>query len=107
MASLAPVDAPLGTITPAVRRFSNTTLHATVGTPLESKTWIALIDLIFEPGETNGDSLSQKESAMRDQERKETESQFLSDDGLKELQEVFNSKVDLKSIKSIKESDNV
>ena len=38
IASLAPVDAPLGTITPAVRRFSNTTLHATVGTPLESKT---------------------------------------------------------------------
>ena len=59
------------------------------------------------PGETNGDSLSQKESAARERERKETENQFLSDDGLKELQEVFNSKVDLKSIKSIKESDNV
>ena len=63
--------------------------------------------MIFEPGETNGDSLSQKESVEREQKRKETESQFLSDDGLKELQEVFNSKVDLKSIKSIKESDNV
>ena len=66
-----------------------------------------LVELIFEPGETNGDSLSQKESAAREQERKDTENQFLSDDGLKELQEVFNSKVDLKSIKSIKESDNV
>ena len=65
------------------------------------------VDLIFEPGETNGHSLSQKESDEREQKRKETESQFLSDDGLKELQEVFNSKVDLKSIKSIKESDNV
>ena len=65
------------------------------------------VELIFEPGETNGDSLSQKESVEREQKRKETESQFLSDDGLKELQEVFNSKVDLKSIKSIKESDNV
>ena len=65
------------------------------------------VELIFEPGETNGDSLSQKESVAREQERKETENQFLSDDGLKELQEVFNSKVDLKSIKSIKESDNV
>ena len=66
-----------------------------------------LVELIFEPGETNGDSLSQKESAAREQERKDTENQFLSDDGLKELQEVFNSNVDLKSIKSIKESDNV
>ena len=65
------------------------------------------VELIFEPGETNGDSLSQKESVAREQKRKETESQFLSDDGLKELQEVFNSKVDLNSIKSIKESDNV
>ncbi len=64
-------------------------------------------ELVFEPGETNGDSLSQKESIEREQKRKETESQFLSDDGLKELQEVFNSKVDLNSIKSIKESDNV
>ena len=50
------------------------------------------VELIFEPGETNGDSLSQKESVEREQKRKETESQFLSDDGLKELQEVFNSK---------------
>ena len=65
------------------------------------------VELIFEPGETNGDSLSQKESVEKEKKRKETESQFLSDDGLKELQEVFNSKVDLKSIKSIKESDNV
>jgi DNA polymerase-3 subunit gamma/tau len=65
------------------------------------------VDLIFEPGETHGHSLSQKESDEREQKRKETESQFLSDDGLKELQEVFNSKVDLKSIKSVKESDNV
>jgi len=66
-----------------------------------------LVELIFEPGETNGDSLSQKESVEKEQKRKETESQFLSNEGLKELQEVFNSKVDLKSIKSIKESDNV
>ena len=66
-----------------------------------------LVELIFEPGETNGDSLSQKESLEKERKQKETESQFLSDDGLKELQEVFNSKVDIKSIKSIKESDNV
>ncbi len=65
------------------------------------------ISLMIEPGQTNGSSLSQKESVKSEEKRKQTESQFLSDDGLKELQEVFNSQVDLKSIKSIKESDNV
>jgi DNA polymerase-3 subunit gamma/tau len=65
------------------------------------------ITLMIEPGQTNGSSLSQKESVKSEEKRKQTESQFLSDDGLKELQEVFNSQVDLKSIKSIKESDNV
>jgi len=65
------------------------------------------ISLMIEPGQTNGSSLSQKESVKSEEKRKQTESQFLSDDGLKELQEVFKSQVDLKSIKSIKESDNV
>ena len=65
------------------------------------------ITLVIEPGQTNGSSLSQKESVKSEEKRKQTESQFLSDDGLKELQEVFKSQVDLKSIKSIKESDNV
>jgi len=65
------------------------------------------ITLMIEPGQTNGSSLSQKESVKSEKKRKQAESQFLSDDGLKELQEVFNSQVDLKSIKSIKESDNV
>jgi len=65
------------------------------------------ITLMIEPGQTNGSSLSQKESVKSEKKRKQTESQFLSDDGLKELQEVFKSQVDLKSIKSIKESDNV
>ena len=65
------------------------------------------ITLMIEPGQTNGSSLSQKESVKSEEKRKQTESQFLSDDGLKELQEVFKSQVDLKSIKSIKESDNV
>jgi len=62
------------------------------------------ITLFIEPGQTNGSSLSQKESVKKEQKRKQTESQFLNDNGLKELQEVFNSQVD---IKSIKESDNV
>ncbi len=65
------------------------------------------LEIMIEPGETNGSSLSQKEAINNEQIQKQTESQFLSDDGLKELQEVFKSQVDLKSIKSIKESDNV
>jgi DNA polymerase-3 subunit gamma/tau len=56
--------------------------------------------LFIEPGQTNGSSLSQKESVKKEEKRKQTENQFLSDDGLKELQEVFNSQVDIKSIKS-------
>ena len=63
--------------------------------------------VMIEPGETNGSSLSQKESVKNKQIQKQTENQFLSDDSLQELQEVFKSQVDLKSIKSIKESDNV
>ncbi|MDB4598794.1 DNA polymerase III subunit gamma/tau [Candidatus Pseudothioglobus singularis] len=70
------------------------------------KIYPALIVMI-EPGETNGSSLSQKESVKNKQIQKQTENQFLSDDGLQELQEVFKSQVDLKSIKPIKESDNV
>ena len=65
------------------------------------------ITLVINPGSTNGSSLSQKESIKSEEKRKQTESEFLNDDGLKELQEVFNSQVDVKSIKPIKESDNV
>ena len=65
------------------------------------------LEIMIEPGETNGSSLSQKESIKNEKKREQTENQFLSDDGLKELQEVFKSQVDLKSIKSTKESDNV
>ena len=54
-------------------------------------------------------SLSQKESVEREtNSEKQTESQFLSDDGLQRAyRKSLNLKVDLKSIKSIKESDNV
>ena len=65
------------------------------------------LEIMIEPGETNGSSLSQKESIKNEKKREQTENLFLNDDGLKELQEVFKSQVDLKSIKSIKESDNV
>ena len=63
--------------------------------------------IAIEPGKTNGSSMSQKEHVKSEIKRKQIENQFLSDDGLKELQEVFNSTVDIKSIKSIGESGNV
>jgi len=48
-----------------------------------------------------------KRSIKEQQKRKQTEKQFLDDEGLKELEEAFSTKVDLKSIKSSKESSNV
>jgi DNA polymerase-3 subunit gamma/tau len=65
------------------------------------------ITLEFEVGNTSGITLSQKEAIKEQQKRKQTEQQFLDDDGLKEIEEAFNTKVDLKSIKSLKESSNV
>jgi len=40
---------------------------------------------MIEPGETNGRFAYHKKSLSRISKTKETESQFLSDDGLKEL----------------------
>ena len=51
--------------------------------------------------------MSQKEVIKEQQKRKQTEKQFLDDEGLKEIEEAFKTKVDLKSIKSSKESSNV
>ena len=65
------------------------------------------ITLEIKSGHTNGSTLSQKEAIKEQQKRKQTEKQFLDDEGLKELEEAFNTKVDLKSIKSSKESFNV
>jgi len=65
------------------------------------------ITLEIESGNTNGSTMSQKEANKEQQKRKQTEKQFLDDEGLKEIEEAFNSKVDLKSIKSSKESSNV
>jgi len=65
------------------------------------------IILEIESGNTNGSTLSQKEAIKEQQKRKQTEKQFLDDEGLKEIEEAFNTKVDLKSIKSSKESSNV
>ena len=65
------------------------------------------ITLEIESGDTNGSTLSQKEAIKEQQKRKQTEKQFLEDEGVKEIEEAFNTKVDLKSIKSSKESSNV
>ena len=65
------------------------------------------ITLEIESGNTNGSTLSQKEAIKEQQKRKQTEKQFLEDEGVKEIEEAFNTKVDLKSIKSSKESSNV
>ena len=65
------------------------------------------ISLEIESGNTNGNTLSQKEVIKEQHKRKQTEKQFLDDEGLKEIEEAFNTKVDLKSIKSIKESSDV
>jgi len=65
------------------------------------------ITLEIESGNTNGSTLSQKEAFKEQQKREQTEKKFLDDEGLKEIEEVFNTKVDIKSIKSLKESSNV
>jgi len=63
--------------------------------------------LEIESGNTNGNTLSQKEAIKEKQKREKTQKQFLNDEGLKKIEEAFNTKVDLKSIKSLKESSNV
>jgi len=63
--------------------------------------------LEIESGNTNGNALSQKEAIKEKQKREKTQKQFLNDEGLKKIEEAFNTKVDLKSIKSLKESSNV
>ena len=59
------------------------------------------ITLEIESGNTNGSTLSQKEAIKEQQKRKQTEKQFLDNEGLKEIEEAFNTKVNLKSIKSL------
>ena len=63
--------------------------------------------LEIESGKTNRSTLSQKEAIKEKQKREITQKQFLDDEGLKKIEEAFNTKVDLKSIKSLKESSNV
>lgn len=98
-----------GTITLTLNKEFNNLLTSNTQKSIEKKlgTIIDGISLVIELGETNGSTLSSKEANKLEQEKKQTEDQFLSDDGLKELENAFNSKVDKKSIKSLKESNNV
>ena len=98
-----------GTITLTLNKEFNNLLTSTTQKSIEKKlgTIVDGISLVIELGETNGSTLSNKEANKLEQEKKQTEDQFLSDGGLKELENAFNSKVDKKSIKSLKESNNV
>ena len=98
-----------GTITLTLNKEFNNLLTSNTQKSIEKKlgTIVNGISLVIELGETNGSTLSNKEANKLEQEKKQTEEQFLSDGGLKELENAFNSKVDKKSIKSLKESNNV
>ena len=59
------------------------------------------ITLEIQSGKTNGSTLSQREAVKEKHKRKQTEKRFLDDEGVKEIEKAFNTKVDLKSIKSL------
>ena len=65
------------------------------------------IRLEIEFGNTDRSTLSQKEIIKEQQKREQTEKKFLDDEGLKQIEKAFNTKVDVKSIKSLKELPNV
>ena len=65
------------------------------------------IDIVIEPGATNKQSLAQKETAHEMQQRQKLETAFLSDEGVIALEKTFNSKIDNKSIRALKEMNNV
>ena len=98
-----------GTITLTLNKDFNNLLTSATQKSIEKKlsSIVDGITLVIELGETNGSTLSNKEANKLEQEQKQTEDQFLNDEGLKELENAFNSKVDKKSIKSLKESNNV
>ena len=65
------------------------------------------IDIVIEPGATNKQSLAQKETAHEMQQRQKLETAFLSDKGVIAFEKTFNSKIDNKSIRALKEMNNV
>ncbi len=60
-----------------------------------------IITLLIEIDKIEDQTLSQKETIKMRQIKEETEQQFLNDEGVKVLQEAFNVKADVKSIKPL------
>ncbi len=60
-----------------------------------------IITLLIEIDKIEDQTLSQKEMIKMRQIKDETEQQFLNDEGVKVLQEAFNVKADVKSIKPL------
>jgi len=65
------------------------------------------ISVTIESGETNNQSLAQKESAAEKAQRQELESNYLNDQGVQALEKALNTKVDVKSIRPLEETINV
>jgi len=65
------------------------------------------ISVVIEPGEIFNQSLAQKENAHEKHQRQILETNFLNNEDVIALEKTFNSKVDKKSIRSIKEANNV
>jgi hypothetical protein len=57
--------------------------------------------LLIEIEQIEDQTLSQKETIKKQQLKEQTEQQFLNDEGVKVLQEAFNVKADVKSIKPL------
>jgi DNA polymerase-3 subunit gamma/tau len=65
------------------------------------------VSVTIESGETNNQSLAQKESAAEKAQRQELESNYLNDQGVQTLEKAFNTRVDVKSIRPLKDANNV
>ena len=65
------------------------------------------ISVIIESGETNNKSLAQKENSAEKEQRQELETNYLNDEGVRALEKALNTKVDVKSIRSLEETNNV
>ncbi|MGE4570187.1 MAG: DNA polymerase III subunit gamma/tau, partial [Gammaproteobacteria bacterium] len=59
------------------------------------------ISVIIKSGETNNKSLAQKENAAEKEQRQELETNYLNDEGVRALEKALNTKVDVKSIRSL------
>jgi transcription antitermination factor NusG len=57
--------------------------------------------LSIEIDQIENQTLSQKEAIKKRQLKEKTEQQFLNDEGVKVLQDAFNVKADVKSIKPL------